>query len=189
MAQMITEGVISVEYVNHCSSEQEICKIAGLSHGSRKGPTIGNLLAWGHLSPFEFASITYKIQCPIFVARQLMRHRTGHYLEKSLRYCEAEPVVHHVLDEEAEKLCLQAFETYHSLLDKGFDREDARSVLPVGTYTEFYAQYDLKNLINLLRQRLASNAQAETRKVAQQMALILSEHFPTVANAIIMEVE
>ncbi len=39
-----------------------------------------------HTSPFEMATIKLKIHCPLFVARQWMRHRTFSYNEVSRRY-------------------------------------------------------------------------------------------------------
>ena len=39
-----------------------------------------------HTSPFESAQFTFDIKCPMFVARQWMRHRTWSYNEVSARY-------------------------------------------------------------------------------------------------------
>ena len=41
-----------------------------------------------HTSPFEAAVFTFHVQCPIFIARQFMRHRTFSYNEVSARYTE-----------------------------------------------------------------------------------------------------
>ena len=41
-----------------------------------------------HTSPFEHVMFTFKIKCPIFVARQIMRHRTAKINEFSQRYSE-----------------------------------------------------------------------------------------------------
>jgi len=42
-----------------------------------------------HNTVFEHAVFRWGIKCPIFVARQWMRHRIGSFNEKSLRYCAA----------------------------------------------------------------------------------------------------
>ncbi len=39
-----------------------------------------------HLSPFEFAGAVIEVQCPIFVMREIHRHRTFAYNEMSARY-------------------------------------------------------------------------------------------------------
>src|ERR1700744_1052980 len=42
-----------------------------------------------HGSPFEHNSFRFHIRCPIFVAREWMRHRVGSFNEFSLRYAVA----------------------------------------------------------------------------------------------------
>ena len=179
----VIDDIGYIEIINVCGSEEMIRKIAGLSHDSKDGPTIENLLKWNHMSPFEFASITFKIKCPIFVARQLFRHRTGHYMEKSLRYCESKAEFYtpkngyqsiHRLHNEA------SYEAYTWLLKKGQDKEKARAVLPMSTYTEYYFQMDLRNLIHKLEMRTDTSAQPETRAYAQEMTASLYIVFPTV---------
>ena len=46
------------------------------------------LLDHGHLSPFEMVEVKFAIKAPIFVARQLVRHRTANWNEFSMRYAE-----------------------------------------------------------------------------------------------------
>lgn len=41
-----------------------------------------------HTSPFEMITFKFYIKCPLFIARQWMRHRTGSYNEHSARYSE-----------------------------------------------------------------------------------------------------
>ena len=38
-----------------------------------------------HLSVLEFSNILYQIECPIYIARQLMRYRCSSFLERYLR--------------------------------------------------------------------------------------------------------
>src|SRR5919108_6020880 len=42
-----------------------------------------------HGTPFEHNSFRFHIRCPIFVAREWMRHRVGSFNEFSLRYAKA----------------------------------------------------------------------------------------------------
>ena len=46
-----------------------------------------------------------------------------------------------------------AYTTYRDLIDKGVAREVARSVLPVGAYTEFYWTVNARALMNFLSLR------------------------------------
>lgn len=43
-----------------------------------------------HNTVFEHAVFRFGVKCPLFVARQWMRHRMGTFCEKSLRFCLAE---------------------------------------------------------------------------------------------------
>ena len=59
--------------------------------------------------------------------------------------------------------------TYQSLLEKGVAREQARAILPVGTYTEFYWTVNLRSLFNFIRLRTADDSQAEMREYAEKI--------------------
>ena len=112
-----------------------------------------------HGTPFEHNSFRFHIRCPIFVAREWMRHRISSFNEFSLRYAKAtddfyvpeaedvrsqvgkpgaytfEPVDAELAEttrEELQKVYATAFETYERLVAAGVARELARSVLPVG---------------------------------------------------------
>lgn len=184
------DGIGFVELASTNGDEQMISRIAGLSHESKDGPPVEKLLSWNHVSPFEFASATYHIKCPIFVARQLFRHRTGSYLEKSLRYCTTNEVY---IPKELEtdytykETLKNLFKSYNYILgaykDKFYrdrEKELARNLLPLAAYTEFYCEFDLRNLMNLFRQRIDSHAQAETQWYATQMRDMLKESFPRI---------
>lgn len=194
---------MQVTLVESHGDEAFISRIAGLSHESQKGPSVKQLVQWGHLSPLEFAGVTYLIQCPIFVARQIMRHRTASYLEKSLRYCTLAEMVcdlpHELVDNPATgKSLSSAFRAYRDIIEQGEEliREDtlpsdkrairgrynelARSVLPLSLETSFYVQFDLRNLLHFFEMRLDKDAQHETRQVARAMLVPLKDIFPTI---------
>lgn len=178
-----------VELVTHSGDEEHISRIAGISHNSKKGPSVKKLLDWEHLSPFEFADVTFRVKCPIFVARQLLRHRTGKYMERSLRYCESKPDFYIPtvgdLDLLYDGIYRESFRAYHELLDQGADKEQARMTLPVGLYTEYYFKIDLRNLMNLLKLRLHEDAQFETRKYAEAMLELIKDLFPTIYKYVV----
>src|SRR4051812_2594236 len=53
---------------------------------------IGYLMKHRHGSPFEHNSMTFYVEVPIFVMRELMRHRIGvSFNETSARYRDLEP--------------------------------------------------------------------------------------------------
>jgi len=185
---------MKVEVVEIHGDEDFIKKISGISHGS-EGASVEKLLNWGHLSPLEFAGVTFKVTCPIFVARQMMRHRTGKYMEASLRYCESGLEFYTPPELEDDLMYKFMIENskfvYSTLLEKygkGRGNELARCVLPVSTVTEFYMQMDMRNLTHFLLLRLADGAQIETRLLASDMLDLIEEKFPTITAYIIKEV-
>lgn len=148
-----------------------------------------------HTSPFESVQFTFDVKAPIFVARQWMRHRVWSYSEISARYTalpeeyyipevsqittqsatnkqmrtdEVHPQAEHIQDD-ISGLCRQAFEVYRNLIKRGCPRELARGVLPVNTFTHFFATVDLHNLLHFLRLRLHEHSQYEIRVYAQAM--------------------
>lgn len=62
----------------------------GTRHVSSDRRLIRYLVRHRHTSPFEMAAVVYELDIPIYVARQLMRHRTASVNETSLRYSLAE---------------------------------------------------------------------------------------------------
>lgn len=60
-----------------------------------------------------------------------------------------------------------SFNVYHKLLAVGLSREQARSVLPVSTYTEFYWKQDLHNYLHLCNLRADAHAQPEVQAYAE----------------------
>lgn len=75
--------------------------------------------------------------------------------------------------------------TYHSLLRKGWAPELARTVLPVGTLTDFTATASLRNWLNFLvlrateaNETLTSQAQLEIRQPADDVEKEIAALFP-----------
>lgn len=75
-------------------SDEEIAAAARVSYGLGTKSTTDdrNLLRYmmrqAHTSPFEMAEVKFHIKLPIFVMRQLIRHRTANVNEYSGRYSE-----------------------------------------------------------------------------------------------------
>jgi thymidylate synthase (FAD) len=73
--------------------------------------------------------------------------------------------------------------TYTYLLENGLCREQARTVLPMGQYTEGVVTANLGEWMLLLRQRLDPHAQEEIRVYAVAIAAMLEELFPVAMQA------
>nr|DAX36681.1 MAG TPA: FAD-dependent thymidylate synthase [Caudoviricetes sp.] len=159
------------------------------------------LMRHEHTSPFEMVEIKFQIKMPIFVMRQLVRHRSASLNEVSLRYSKATDEFYvpalsrmntqsssnkqcsseELIDWPAETRNLisvfneNAYDGYTALLDSGLSREIARGILPVNGYTEVVWKIDLKNLMHFLKLRLHSHAQKEIQWLAQAMYELLKE--------------
>ena len=71
-----------------------------------------------------------------------------------------------------------AFNKYESLLSMGVSREQARGVLPVGQYGEFYFTLNLRSLFHFLELRLESHAQWEIQLMGKAMLELIEPKFP-----------
>lgn len=161
-----------------------------------------------HTSPFEAVEFQFEIKCPMFIARQWHRHRTWAYNEVSARYT-ALPEEFYV--PEAALIDVQnknnkqqrdivplegaetyrqlmrtqneeAFQTYKILLQEGVPRELARTVLPVSTYTHYFAKVDLHNLLHFLRLRLHPHAQLEIQVYAEALLELIRPIVPVTVS-------
>lgn len=142
-----------------------------------------------HNTVFEHVVFRFHVKCPLFVARQWLRHRIGTFNEKSLRYCEATPDYYvpkeldHILRAAYIKQIEDTFDFYQTLLELGVKREQARAVLPLATYTEFIWTVNAWSLMNWLHKRMDKAAQWEHRQYAEQVYEIFEETMPVTAVA------
>ena len=134
---------------------------------------IRHLLREEHMTPFEAMVFTFDVKCPIFVARQWMRHRIGSFNEESLRYGAAKEEYYTPRGlktiETFDWITLHQamFDMYNDLVSRGVRKEQARAILPVGVYTKFYWTVNGSSLMNFLKLRLNKDAQAEIREYAE----------------------
>jgi thymidylate synthase (FAD) len=167
---------------------------------------------WCGNTPFEHNAFRFHIRAPIFVVREWMRHRVGSFNEFSMRYAKAtsdfylpeaedvrsqvgkpgaysfEPVDTELAEQTREELQAvydQAFETYERLVEAGVARELARSVMPVGAYTEFYWTVNARALMNFVSLRAAETAQREIRRYAEAVEVFLAEKMPVTHAAFV----
>jgi thymidylate synthase (FAD) len=165
-----------------------------------------------HGTPFEHNSFRFHVRAPIFVAREWMRHRVGSFNEFSMRYARAtdefyvpeaddvrtqvgkpgaysfEPVSPELAEQTREDLRAvyeQAFATYERLVEQGVARELARSVIPVGAYTEFFWTINARSLMNFVSLRAAETAQREIRRYADACERFFAERMPVTHAAFV----
>ncbi len=150
---------------------------------------IRHLIAKDHGTPFEHAYFRFDVKCPIFVARQWIRHRIGTYNEMSLRYCLAKRDFYTPENLSGEALEIYkktingAFDAYEAIVASGVKREQARGVLPLSLYTLYYWTVNARSLMNFLKLRLDKAAQPEIREYAKALLEIFRETMPVTAKA------
>lgn len=79
--------------------------------------------------------------------------------------------------------CERSFVRYRYLLEAGWPRELARSVLPVSTYSHMFATVNLLNLLKFLTLRCDSHAQYEIRVYANAMRELIRPIVPVCLEA------
>ena len=148
-----------------------------------------------HTSPFEMVELKFHLKMPLFVARQWMRHRmasineySGRYSEIKDEFCNFKPydmrmqsevnkqssdpikevgMPATVFCEKAEALADKAYSAYSDAVEAGLAREQARTILPLSTYTQFYWKIDLHNFFHFVKLRADRHAQLEIQEFAQ----------------------
>jgi thymidylate synthase (FAD) len=202
-----------VQLVDYMGSDETIANSARVSYGGKKKRSDEDLIKYllrnEHMSPFEMVEFMFIIKVPIFVARQMFRHRTASFNEISGRYTqyeeeffvpneyridsqtnkqESELIENENYLEEVKVLVddinKKSFEVYNKLLhEKKLTKELSRTVLPLGTFTKYYYKQDLRNLMNFLRLRLDNHAQKEIREVANAIEYFVKNITPITYSA------
>jgi thymidylate synthase (FAD) len=170
------------------------------------------LLREGHHVPFEHQVVSFYIEAPIFVTRQLLKHRISSISEESGRYRELGGVFY-VPDEMRpvkqvgktgayefahDDMALTvarsgikgasagAWDLYSTMLGAGVAKEVARMVLPVNTYSSMHFTANTRSLFNLFTLRSSwgeGHPQYEIREVADLMFSYWQEFYPKTAEA------
>jgi len=159
-----------------------------------------------HMSPFGHAFASFHVKAPIFVARQLVKHKFLRWNEISRRYVDNEPEFYqpdvwrgrsadkkqgsegsidqdgYRSDQTAEHFTRisndNALYLYNHLLGEGICPEQARMVLPQSTMTEWYWSGSLDAFADMCNLRCKPDTQAETRLVADIIAGKMIHLFP-----------
>jgi thymidylate synthase (FAD) len=161
-----------------------------------------------HMSPFGHAFASFHVKAPIFVARQLVKHKFLRWNEVSRRYVTSEPefyvpevwrgrsedkkqgsdgVVESFNTREIGGWNADSIRYYQFLINDGVAPEQARMVLPQSTLTEWYWSGSLDAFADMCRLRCKEDTQYETRLVADQISVIMKDLFPVSWDALTKE--
>lgn len=204
-----------VELIESWGSDLTVVRAARVSFNSdvvdsgeltgRDTKLIHYLAKHKHTSCFEHQGATLRLKVPIFIARQIQRHRTFSYNEISRRYVDNTPefftpdiwrgradnVKQGSSDEEIVEahavntvVLGKALDGYNEMLRLGVAPEMARILLPQSLYTEFYMSGNLRAWSHFLQLRLDGHAQLEVQQVAQQVEALLKFLWPVSMEAL-----
>jgi len=168
------------------------------------------LMRHNHSTPFEMCEFKFHMKMPIFVARQIVRHRMVSLNEVSGRYSilkdefyfpevneisqqsktnkqggdqQIESDIAAVFIDKLKIVSDSTYSIYEKYLEDGVSREQARMILPVNLYTEWYWKIDLKNLFHFLALRCDAHAQYETRVFADAILALIQPIVPIAVEA------
>jgi thymidylate synthase (FAD) len=203
-----------VKLLDVMGDDEEVENSARISYGegTRKVNQTRNLIRYlmrhKHTSPFEMCEVKFHLKLPIFIMRQLVRHRTANLNEYSGRYSvmsnefylpegdylakqsttnkqgRGEPLESQgLLQFEFNRIYDGASMAYQVLLEHDLSREVARALLPVANYTECIWKIDLHNFFHFVKLRSDSHAQREIRDYADAMYELVKPNFPMCCEA------
>jgi len=220
--------MIEVTYIDHMGSDLSVVNAARVSFG-KKSEALGRsgvegepmtpilhdsdkrlikyLAKHKHTSPFGHAFASFHVKAPIFVARQLVKHKFLRWNEISRRYVDDEPefyVPDEWRDKSADKkqgsggksqsqyfpniyvkeVADKALGDYKKMLVQGICPEQARMVLPQSTMTEWYWSGSLDAFSDMCLLRCKEDTQFETRIVADQISACMKDLFPIAWGAL-----
>ena len=169
------------------------------------GILISYLARHKHMSPFGHCFATFHVKAPVFVARQLVKHKFLRWNEVSRRYVDDEPeffdpsvsvsrwrgraddkkqgsrgvieISNNMISTLA-KHTMWCNKAYKQLLEEGVAPEQARMVLPQSTMTEWYWSGSLDAWFDMCKLRQGEDAQEETRLVANSISMDMSTLYP-----------
>lgn len=208
---------ITATYIDSMGSDLSVVNAARVSfnkkHDSFQGgdtKLINYLAKHKHISPFGHAFASFHVKAPIFVARQLVKHKFLRWNEVSRRYVDSDPeyytpvlreavtdkkqgsgceIGNPLLDQVIYQQQIESTKQYRYLLKVGVCEEQARVVLPLNSMTEWYWSGSLDAFADMCRLRCASDTQHETRLVADGISKKMAELFPVSWVALMGETE
>jgi len=197
--------MIKATLIDHMGSDLSVVNAARVSFGKKADnytPEQNNrlilyLAKHRHISPFGHCFASFHVKAPIFVARQLVKHKFLRINEISRRYVDDEPEFYtpdvwrgrsadkkqgsegevnpeynpQYLDGKIKYAYLQA-------LQMGVAPEQARMILPQSTLTEWYHSGSLDAWADLCNLRCKPDTQYESQLVANQIDTIMSDLYP-----------
>jgi thymidylate synthase (FAD) len=193
---------MKVELLDYFGSDKMAVDVARVSYGKIKEQfddkdvrLIKFLVEHKHTSPFRHAQLQFRIQCQIYIERQLFKHQVGwsansisgryvdfsdsYELPKQLRYQSKDSkqgsagdipeYENSMLLIKMRELIEKSKDLYEELVQAGVSKEQCRIILPLCLETTFVWTGSMLAFLHLCELRLKPDAQKETRDVVEEM--------------------
>lgn len=190
---------MKAELLNYFGNDLMVVNAARVSYGKSKNDVdqkdeklINFLVEHKHVAPFRHAQLQFRIECPIFVERQLFKHQvgmsansiSGRYVDFSDNYFTVKSLRKQSksskqgsegeldrpdLIEKMNNLVEQSSQLYKDLCEAGVAKEQARIILPLCLETQFIWTGSLLAFMHFWALRLKNDTQEETRLLAFDM--------------------
>ena len=196
---------MKAELLDYFGNDLMVINAARVSYGKNKDifdekdtKLIKFLVEHKHTAPFRHPQLQFRIECPIFVERQMFKHQTGlsansisgRYVDFSDKYFEVKSLRKQAISSKqgsdgeldrpdlVEKIKQHTENSailYKELCEAGVAKEQARVILPLSLETQFIWTGSFLAFIHLWNLRLKKDAQEETRNLAQEMLNLVKE--------------
>jgi thymidylate synthase (FAD) len=197
---------MQAELLSHFGSDLMVANIARVSYNKeskrfeeKDAKLLKYLASHGHTTPFRHPQLQFRIECPIFVERQLFTHQigwarnsiSGRYVDFSDSYWLPEKLrmqskdskqgsaedISDELNEEFQRsmaeVVFHAKNVYERMCKAGVAKEQCRIILPLALETKFIWTGSFHAFVHLCNLRLKKDAQKETRDlVAEMLSLV-----------------
>ena len=186
-----------VELLDYMGDDLSVTNTARVSYGKNKEKfdekdikLIKYLKEHGHTSPFRHPQLRFRVECSIYVERQIFKHQvgisintiSGRYVDFSDSYTKIDKwrqqsesskqgsgdispnhvqLIGNGIQDKIIEACSKA---YADLIECGISKEQARTILPLCLNTNFIWTGSLLAFIHMCKLRLKEDAQLEDRK-------------------------
>ena len=212
--------MIKVTCIDYMGSDLSVVNAARVSFGKSSSMDEDNMGVWHlkdgdkrliqylakhkHLSPFGHAFASFHVKAPIFVARQLVKHKFLRFNEVSRRYVDEEPELYEPevwrgrsadkkqgsegtwqpSHEQLDRTMGQVLDLYDQMIYDGCAPEMARMVLPQSMMTEFYWSGSLDAFADMCNLRCKADTQYESQLVANEVSKVMGDLYPVSWSAL-----
>lgn len=205
--------MIEVTFIDNMGNDDTVANAARVSFAkkarhyspSQNERLINYLGKHKHISPFGHCFATFHVRAPVFVARQLVKHKFLRWNEISRRYVDEEPefyvptnwrgrstdkkqgsegVVKDIDQYTVKDTLEQVKDLYNQLIDVGCAPEMARMILPQNMITEWYWSGSLDAFADMCNLRCKEDTQYESQLVAYAIDCKMRRLYPTSWNAL-----